>query len=203
MRYTVLIMHISPFLLHHLMLASGSWWLFMPVIIVSTIVLEDATIILVGVLSTDHILSIPFSLTALILGIIIGDSIAYAIGRLAIHHKFARRIVEHERAVPLRKLLHEHSDITIFTTRFMPGFRFAFYTTCGSFMIPYRRLLPISIASAIVWAVSLFTISYLFGFYTLNILGYWRWPILAVILFTFLWFTHRYWQKMTSPKEPT
>lgn len=199
MRYTVSIMHISPFLLHHLMLASGSWWLFVPIIIVSTIVLEDVTIALVGVLSADHILSIPFSLTALIAGIVIGDSIAYAIGRLAIRHKFARRIVEHERVVPLRELLREHSDITIFTTRFMPGFRFALYTTCGSFMVPYKRFLPISTASAIVWATSLFMLSFLFGFYTLNILGHWRWPILAVILFTFLWFAHRHWQKMTSP----
>ncbi|VAW33115.1 hypothetical protein MNBD_CPR01-462 [hydrothermal vent metagenome] len=189
---------ISPFILHHLVMVSGSWWLLVPLIVLSTIFLEDITIALVGILAADHSIPVLTSLGALVLGIVIGDSLAYALGRLAIKHKFARKLIEHERISPLRDLLREHSNTTIFTTRFMPGFRLALYTACGFSLIPYyREFLPTSAMSAIVWSTTLFFLSFLFGFYTFHILGIWRWPVLLFILLGFLAVGHRYWKKMT------
>jgi len=103
--YTSFIMHPALFLLHQLVNASSSWWLFIPIIILGTMVLEDVTIATVGVLAADNVLPIPFSIFVLIISVVISDSFAYTIGRLALRYKFAKRIIEHERIAPLRTLL--------------------------------------------------------------------------------------------------
>ncbi|HEX8947260.1 MAG TPA: VTT domain-containing protein, partial [Candidatus Paceibacterota bacterium] len=113
-------------------------------------------------------------------------------------HPFARRIIEHDRIVPVRALLQDNARITVFITRFMPGFRMALYSACGFFAVPFRRFLPVSILSAIVWTTLLFTLSFWYGFYTIHELGFWRWPVLALILSGFFLFGHRYWKKVTT-----
>jgi len=199
--YTSFIMHPALFLLHQLVNASSSWWLFIPIIILGTMVLEDVTIATVGVLSADNMLPIPLSIFALIIGIVISDSFAYTIGHLALRYKFAKRIIEHERIAPLRTLLKKHANSTMFTTRFLPGLRFALYATCGVLSVPFKRFLLISITSATVWTTVLFSVSFLFGFYTLHLLGHWRWPILIVVLLGFFMFSRHHWKKMTSEQE--
>lgn len=161
-------------------------------------VFEDATIALVGVLASEHYIPLFLGIVMLIIGIVIGDSVAFVIGKFATRNNLARRIIEHERVMPLRSLLHKRTEFTIFIIRFMPGFRFSFYLACGFFGILYKRFLPLSFMSATVWATTLSTLSFLFGIYTLHLFGYWRWPILAGILLL-LFFTGRYgWRKMTA-----
>lgn len=190
--------HLQTLLLQHLVSASASLWLLLLVVILFVIVFEDATIALVGILSSEHYIPLLFGIVALIMGIVIGDSIAYTIGRLATHHRFAKRIIEHERVGTLRVLLHKRPEFTIFSGRFMPGFRFSLYMACGFFAIPYKRFVSFSFVSATAWAITLSTVSFLFGMYTLNLLGYWRWPILAGVILLLFYMGHRHWRKITA-----
>ncbi len=191
-------MHMKSFLFHYLIATSVSLWLLPFIIIPSVVVLEELTIAVVGVAAADHQISLLLGIVLLIIGIIIGDSLSYLIGRLATHHRFAKRIVEHKRIEPVRLLLQHKAGSTVFTTRFVPGFRLSMYMACGFFGVPYRRFLPASVASAIVWATTLAVLSFLFGFYTFHALGFWRWPILAAIVLLFFYIGHRHWKKVTA-----
>ncbi|HQU07561.1 MAG TPA: VTT domain-containing protein [Candidatus Paceibacterota bacterium] len=198
MRYYENLMRVRPFLFHHLVTASVSLWLLPFIIIPSVIVLEELTIAVVGVAAADHHIPLLFGIVVLIIGIVIGDSISFAIGRLATRYRFARRIVEHERVAPLRLLLRERSGSTVFTTRFVPGFRFSMYMACGFFGVSYGRFLSASVAGAIVWATTLATLSFFFGFYTFHALGFWRWPILVGVVIIFVYVGHAHWRKVTA-----
>lgn len=181
--------------LYNLITAAASPWLLPLIIIPSVIVLEDPTIVLVGILASQHVVSLFVGMLLLVIGIGIGDSLAYTIGKLAKRHKLARRIAEHERVEMFQRFLNERSTQTIFTVRFMPGFRFSMYIACGLLEVPYQRFLPVSIASAIVWTTLLAIPSFIFGTYTLHTLGYWRWPLLATVLIIFIFVWRHHWKK--------
>lgn len=195
-------MQLPFFLSQHILSASASPWLLLFVIILGVMVLEEGTIAVVGVLAASHQIPMVEGIIALVIGVVTGDSLAFAIGHFANRYTLAKRIIEYEHVARLRTVVQNNSGTTIFTTRFMPGFRFATYAACGFFGVAYKRFIPISFASAIVWVTSLFTLSFIFGIYTVHLLGQWRWPILAVLLLILFFFGHRYWKKMvTLPKE--
>ncbi len=195
-------MYLPTLIFDHILSASESPWLLLIVIFLGVMVLEDATIAFVGVLASSHQIPVIEGLVVLIISIIISDSVAYTVGHLATRYNFAKRIVEHEHIARLRTMVQNRSGPTIFTTRFMPGFRFPMYAACGFFGVRYRRFVPVSAASVVVWVTSLFTISFIFGFYTLHLLGEWRWPLLVAVLLVFFFFAHRYWRTFTDvPKE--
>lgn len=194
-------MYPSPLLLSHLIEATHLFWVVPLIIILGALFLEDITIISVGILSASNYFPLPMGIGLLIIGVVLSDLLAYSVGRLAIHHNIARRIVEHHRIAPLRLLIKKRPKTVIFTTRFMPGFRFAMYLTCGFFRIPFQTFISISIFSAFVWSTILATLSFLFGIYTLNLLGYWRFPILAMIIIILFYVGHRHWKKMLGERN--
>lgn len=195
-------MQLPVFLSEHILSASASPWLLLLVIILGVMVLEEGTIAVVGVLAASHQIPMIEGIIALVIGVVAGDSLAFVIGHLANRYTLAKRIVEYEHVARLCTLVQNNSATTIFTTRFMPGFRFPTYAACGFFNIKYKHFIPISFASAVVWVTSLFTLSFIFGVYTIHLLGQWRWVILAVLLLIIFFFGHRYWRKMiTQQKE--
>ncbi len=194
-------MPLSPLLYSHLVEAAHSFWILSLVIIIGSLFLEDITIAFVGILSASNHFPLHVGIGLLIVGVVTSDLFAYGIGRLAIHHNIARNIVEHRHAAPLRSLITRSPKATLFTTRFMPGFRFALYLTCGFFRVPFPTFISISILSATIWSTALATLSFLFGTYTLHILGYWRFPILVLLIGILFYVGHRHWKKMTAEHE--
>ena len=177
------------------------FWVLSLVIIIGSLFLEDITIIFVGVLSASNYFPLPVGIGLLIIGIVLSDLFAYSIGRLAIHHDIARRLVEYHRIAPLRSLIEKRPKTIIFTTRFMPGFRFITFLTCGFFRVPFQIFISISIFSSIIWSTVLATFSFLFGIYTLHLLGYWRFPILAIIIVVLFYIGQRHFKKMFSERS--
>ncbi len=190
-------MGIRPFLFHHLVAAGTALWLLPFIIIPSVIVLEELTMVVVGIAAAGNYIPLTVGIALLVVGIVVGDSLAFFIGLLGTRYRLARRIVEHERVAPLRSLLRERSGSIVFTTRFVPGFRFSFYMACGFFGMPYQRFLPASFASALVWASTITTLSFLFGF-SFHALGPWRWPLLAAVLVVFTVIGYSHWRKVTG-----
>ncbi|HTW36298.1 MAG TPA: VTT domain-containing protein [Rhizomicrobium sp.] len=146
-------------------------------IILATFILEDATMVAVGVMAADRLISVPLGLGSLATGIALGDLGLYGIGRLAITHPRLRRWVHSERFQPFRSWLDRKLYSTVIAARFLPGARLPTYLACGFFAVPFRRFgIPVA-AATIVWSTLLFASSYYFGLYTLGFLGLWRWPI--------------------------
>jgi membrane protein DedA with SNARE-associated domain len=146
-------------------------------IILATFILEDATMVAVGVMAADSLVSVPLALGSLAAGIALGDLGLYGIGRLAITHPRLRRWLHSERFTPFRSWLDKRLYATVIAARFLPGARLPTYLACGFFAVPFPRFgLPV-IGATLVWTVLLFACSYYFGMYTLAFLGVWRWPI--------------------------
>lgn len=112
------------------------------------------------------------------LGAIVGDNIAYQLGRALGTTRFrwmrATRV-----AATLewaRRGLDKRGALLIFTARYIPVGRIAVNMTAGATRYPYRRFLPLSIAAGVAWAAY----SALFGI----VAGQWLHdqPLLAIVL---------------------
>jgi membrane protein DedA with SNARE-associated domain len=166
-------------------------WLLPLAIISATLLLEDGTTILVGVLASDGLIPIPIALASLYIGIILGDCFLYLMGYLAADHRWARWFVKHEKYEPLRIWLEARFESAVFTSRFLPGMRIPTFAGSGFFKLPFKRFLRAVVAATIIWSTLFFTAAYLFGNLTARILGHWRWPFVIVIVL--LWFVVMHW----------
>ena len=111
-------------------------------------------------------------------GAILGDNIAYQLGRAVGTSRFrwmrARRV-----AAMLdwsRRGLDRRGALLIFTARYIPVGRIAVNMTAGATGYPLRRFLPLSVAAGLTWAVY----SAVFGI----VAGQWLHdqPLLAIVL---------------------
>lgn len=170
-------------------------WLIPLGIIIGTFILEDATTIIVGVLSASGSIDIPVAILSLYAGIILGDFWLYGMGYIAANHRWARWFVNHERYEPTRAWLEERFESAIFTSRFVPGMRLPTYTAAGFLRLPFKRFVPPVIIGTLIWTSLFFAASFVFGNLTENWLGIWRWPVAVAIVLAWLgfnqWRIHR------------
>ncbi len=176
-------------------------WLVPFGIIIGTFILEDATTMLVGVLSADGFIGIPLALVSLYLGIILGDFWLYGMGYLAANHRFARWFINHERYEPIRSWLEERFESAVFTSRFVPGMRLPTYTAAGFLKLPFRRFVPPVVIGTLIWTSLFFAAAYLFGNLTSDWLGVWRWPLAIGIILAWLAFTQWRIRRGRKPKS--
>ena len=167
----------------------GHIYLIPPAVIIGTFILEDATTMIVGVLSADGLIGIPLALVSLYLGIILGDFWLYGMGYLAANHRWAKWFVNHERYDPIRSWLEERFESAVFTSRFVPGMRLPTYTAAGFLKLPFRRFVPPVIIGTLIWTSLFFAAAYIFGNITSDWLGVWRWPTALLIILAWLGFT--------------
>jgi membrane protein DedA with SNARE-associated domain len=166
-------------------------------IILGTFILEDATMVAVGVMAADGLVPIPLGLASLASGIALGDFGLYGIGRLARAVPWLQRWVDSEKLRPLRSWLAERLYATVISTRFLPGMRLPTYLACGFFAVSFRRFAIPVVGATILWCALLFTCTYYFGVYTLSVLGFLRWPVAlgAIVVLTLVGRAH--WKQVT------
>lgn len=174
-------------------------WLVPLGIIIGTFILEDAATMLVGVLAADGDIAIPIAIVSLYAGIILGDFGLYWLGYLAANHRWAARLVNHERYEPIRTWLEERFEGAVFTSRFVPGMRLPTYTAAGFLKLPFRRFIPPVIGGTLIWTTLFFAAAYLLGNLTESWLGVWRWPLALGIILAWLAFTQ--WRIRRGARE--
>ena len=162
--------------------ALGSHILLSLAIVVSAAIMEDLTVIVVGVLAADGLIAIPIALCSLYVGVILGDIGFYSLGRLARTHPRLARYVEHDFVASLRAWLESRYVFTIFSARFIPGSRFPTYTASGFFRAPFPTFLLTSIVAISIWTTALFSASYWFGSLSSKWLIHVRWGIALLFL---------------------
>lgn len=169
----------NPTFLVHLILADTLTraYLFPLAVILGTLILEDLTTILVGILASQGAVAIWIALLALYAGIVIGDSGLYWLGALGRTHPWIGRFVHHERLRSMRERLEGNLRRAVVTTRFIPGLRLPTYLACGFFRMSFREFFESAVFATLIWTTGLFGFSYVFGIATESWLGVWRWPI--------------------------
>jgi membrane protein DedA with SNARE-associated domain len=146
--------------------------------------LEDTTVVIVGVLAADGLLSIPFALMSLYAGIIVGDIGLYCLGYFASTHPRLAHYVDHDFVAPFRAWLETRFVLTVFSARFIPGARMPTYTASGFFRSPLSIFILTSIGATSIWTTFLFFASYWFGNATAGWMGPARWGIALFFLLT-------------------
>lgn len=176
------------FLSHFIGGAVGSTTLLVLAIIVGVLVLEDTTVIIVGILAADHIIPLPIGLGALYVGILISDIGLYTLGYLASRHSRFARYVDHKLVAPFRAWLETRFVLTIFTARFIPGARLPTFTSTGFFRSSLSKFVSVAVGATLVWTTTLFTAAYWFGNATSAWMGPARWGIAAAFLIALFFF---------------
>lgn len=116
---------------------------------------SETALITAGLLCVDGHLTVGLVIAAGAVGAIIGDSIAYALGRFA--GRFAReRLLRGNRTKRAldwaQAQFEERGGMVIVVARYIPGGRTAVTFTGGLTHYPYPRFLAFDACSAAVWA---------------------------------------------------
>lgn len=113
-------------------------------IVIATFILEDPATIAVGVLLAKGLVSWPFALAALGVGIFLGDVGLYGLGRGVRAGLFRKRTWSY---------LPTKFDLVL--ARFVPGLRTITFGAAGFFRYPMGQFLLITFPSTVVWTALL------------------------------------------------
>lgn len=151
-------------------------------IILCAFLIEDVTIVIVGVLAADSLISIPLALISLYIGIIIGDIVLYSTGWLARTHPRLAHYIDHDFTAPFRYWLEHSYAFKVFSGHFVPGLRFTTFVSSGFFRFSLSTYIPMAIAGGLILEVILFSVSYWFGSITTGWVSHARWGIAGIFL---------------------
>ena len=144
-------------------------------ILLGTFVLEDAATILAAMDVQVGQVTLTVALTALYMGIVLGDLGLYGLGQLAGATPWAKRWAPPERFSHSRNWLCSHVFTVVFISRFLPGARLPTYTACGYFGASIRRFAGAAIVATSIWTTLLFGVSLRVGRLMAEHMGEWRW----------------------------
>jgi membrane protein DedA with SNARE-associated domain len=160
---------------HLLEIAGHSPWWQGAAIVLGTFILEDAATAAAALAVQSGAVAIPVALSALYIGIVLGDIGLYGLGRLAAHVPWAQRLIPPQRQDRGRAWLERRVFKVVFISRFLPGVRLPTYTTCGFLGANFRKFVTAAIGATLIWTSALFAVSLRVGKLLVEHLGQWRW----------------------------
>lgn len=116
-----------------------------------------------GVLAHQGLLPLVGVMAAAAAGSAVADGLFFAIGRRFRDHRRVTRLREKPAFARALSLLERYPTGFIFAFRFLYGLRTISPMAIGTTMVATRRFLALNAAAAVVWAVLVSTIGYVFG----------------------------------------
>src|SRR5438094_2543612 len=163
-------LHNSLQLIEHYMLVYGYWAVFFGVMLENAgVPVPGETILLIaGYFASTGEFNIALVMLIAATGAVIGDNIGFAIG-----HHFGRNVLLRvgrfffltpKRFEHMENYFERHGNKTILVARFITGLRvFAALLAGASRKMPWRVFLVYNLTGAILWAVVITTLGYVFG----------------------------------------
>ncbi|HEU4449191.1 MAG TPA: DedA family protein [Gaiellaceae bacterium] len=133
--------------------------------VVFPLVPSETSVILAGVLASSGDLEIVLVILFAAAGAIVGDNVAYAIGRTA-GHRLVERWFTGERRKQVdwaHRQVEERGGYLIVIGRFIPGGRTAVTLSCGMLEFPWRRFIAFDVAAGLVWGTYAAMLGYVGG----------------------------------------
>lgn len=167
--------------------SENSPWLLFILIIGATFILEDAATIGAALLAADGRIAPELAVSALFIGIALGDLGLYWLGRYAATHRRARKWIEGKRGQDIADWAQRRTWSMVFASRFVPGMRLPTYVGAGFLKAPFFQFTMAVLAATALWTIVLFSVVFFLGEHVLNELGPWKWAVgVALILIIFL-----------------
>ncbi|MEQ1863032.1 MAG: VTT domain-containing protein [Micropepsaceae bacterium] len=157
-------------------------WAIAIVIVAATFVLEDVATVAAALLAADNMIAPSLALTALFVGIFIGDLGLYGLGAAARSREWARRMIGERRMTKGRAWLKRRYVTALLGARFTPGFRLPTYSASGFLGLPFLTFAAVSAGASLVWTGLIFSLVFYFGPMIVENLGIWRWALAAALL---------------------
>lgn len=165
---------------------SANHWLAAGVLLLATLVLEDAATVTAGVLAAGGVLPAPIALGAVYCGIIAGDSGLYWVGRAAISTRWAERFITPRNLGQGRRWLRRRLIPALIGARFTPGMRMPTFLASGFLKIPFWRYFSVILCVAAVWTTGIFALIYHFGPVIAQAIGKDAWILgLGIVILAF------------------
>lgn len=157
-------------------------WVIAALIVAATFILEDATTVTAALLAASGMVPASIALTALFIGIFVGDLGLYGLGAAARTRAWARHMIGERRMVKGRHWLKRHFITAVIGARFLPGFRMPAYTASGFLGLSLIKFTSLVALAGLVWTTVVFSLVYYFGQMVADDLGVWRWAVIALLL---------------------
>ena len=116
---------------------------------------SEATVIAAAALAGAGDLVLSLVLVAAAGGAVIGDNVAYLLGRVGrrpVVARLLRSAAWRERVTRAETMLRERSATIIVVSRFIPGGRTATMLSAGLIGLPWRRFAAFDLAAGVLWA---------------------------------------------------
>jgi membrane-associated protein len=133
--------------------------------VIIPLVPSETSVILAGVLASTDDLNLVLVILFAAGGAILGDNIAYWIGR-TFGHRLVERWFKGERRKQVdwaHKQVQERGGYLIVIGRFIPGGRTAVTLSCGMLEMPWRRFIAFDVAAGLVWGTYAAMLGYVGG----------------------------------------
>ena len=128
---------------------------------------EDLILVVSGLVTARSGGSLPLMMATAWLGVVMGDSLLYRIGRAygprAAKLKWLSKVLTPSRVASAQRHFDRHGALTIFVVRFCIGLRLVTFLTAGMSGMKYRRFLVADALGAALFAPLLVYLGYRFG----------------------------------------
>ncbi|MDF3130231.1 VTT domain-containing protein [Kiritimatiellaeota bacterium B1221] len=174
----------------------GELILMLGVVALATLITEDLTCVITGLMIANGTLTWTQGIGACLLGILFGDFLLFLAGK-----KWGRPAL---RRAPLRWMIHplkllkteewfrRRGGVTILISRFMPGTRLPAYVAAGLMGMSYSKFLLFFVVAALLWTPALVFMSYKLAGKALRLLEEYHhaapWVFLGMVVFYLLVF---------------
>lgn len=144
--------------LEHLVANYGSFGLF-----VGASLEGEASAMLGGILSHQHLIEFWPAIIALALGSFLADQVFFLLGHGGRNSAIVRSVQGSAAGGRVVTTFNAHPDVFAFSLRFLYGLRTAGAVTIGTTDYPWPRFILLNALSALIWALAWVTLGYLFG----------------------------------------
>ncbi len=157
-----------------------------------TFVHEDAAVLAGAYLVVNKGLPPGLAFGALVLGVIGGDFLIYAIGRSAHRIKWLKGVANRVEESRFSDVLNRRLVLAIAAARIMPTMAFPLFAACGASRIGLGRFLLASVGTAILYVAVVFGLMLLFGRSLPSWTSNYGWVGIAVLVLA-VWLMRRWW----------
>jgi len=158
-------------------------------IILATIILEDPATIATGFLLSQGVIGWYFAISALFIGIFVGDVGLYFLGRGVKVGFFKSR---HWSIRP--------TALDLMIARFVPGLRTITFSAAGFFEVRLAVFVAVALPSIFLWSAFLLTSSN-YVIQKFAFLPGWAWPIVGVAIILFCHYTQKKIKQFVEDKR--
>lgn len=168
---------------------------------------EDLIIVTGGIVAAKSGASLPLMMLTSFVGVVVGDSLLYRLGRTLGPRVFAhprlKRILTPARIHFLHTQFARRGAFAVFLVRFLPGFRAPSFLLSGASHFPFKRFFVADVAGAAVVAPLVTWLGYRFGTSVLTRLrGGLRWVLLGVLALVLVGVIVKLLRRRSAPLPP-